>query len=57
MASKAYEDRYGDQPDVRVYRRLGCELCGSTVEHTHRAPDWREFIAGKVKGARGGGDS
>lgn len=55
MASKAYEDRYGDQPDVRVYRRLGCELCGKTTEHTHRAPDWREFIAGKVKGVRGKG--
>lgn len=57
MASKAYEDRYGNEPDVRVHRRLGCELCGRTDGHTHRAPDWREFIDGKVKGVRRRGDS
>ena len=39
MASKEYERVYGNEPDVQVHRRLGCELCGKTTGHTHRAPD------------------
>ena len=38
---KAIKD--GDPPVVVNFRN-GCGLCGRTGAHTHRQPDWQEFI-------------
>lgn len=50
MASKHYEDKHANDPDVKVHHRKdGCGIDGRRDEHTHRQADWREFIdeAGK----------
>ena len=44
MASPRYEKKYGNDPSVVVNHRNGCGLCGRKGVHTHRQPDWQEFV-------------
>lgn len=44
MASRKYEEKHCDQPDVKVHHKSGCSMDGRTDEHTHRQADHREHV-------------
>ena len=55
MASKHYEDKHGNDPDVKVHHPAkGCEMDGRRDQHTHRQADHREFVDNYVKRNSGG---
>ena len=45
MASTRYEEKYGDDPPVKVeHKKDGCGIDGRRDQHEHTQADWREFI-------------
>lgn len=45
MASKHYEDKHRNDPNVKVeHRKDGCPIDGKRGTHEHTQADWREAV-------------